>query len=37
MLYPGAYLLSVVGRRDSSAVQVQVDEGSESNAVIEVP
>jgi hypothetical protein len=36
-LYPGAYLVSIVGRRDTAAVQVGVDEGTESNVVLEVP
>jgi len=37
MLYPGVYLVSVVDRRNVPAVQVSVDEGTESNVVIEVP
>jgi len=37
LLYPGAYLVSIVGRRDTEAVQVGVDEGTESNVVLEVP
>ncbi len=37
LLYPGTYLVSIVGRRDAAAVQVRVDEGIESSVVIEVP
>ncbi len=37
LLYPGTYLVSIVGRRDTPAVQVSVDEGAESNVVLEVP
>ena len=36
-LYPGAYLVSIAGRRDATAVQVEVALGTESNVVIEVP
>ncbi len=36
-LYPGTYFVSIVGRRDSPAVQVGVEDGAESNVVIEVP
>ena len=37
LLYPGTYVVSIVGRRDTPAVQVSLDEGAESNVVIEVP
>ncbi len=37
MLYPGVYVVSLIGRRDASPVQVPVTEGSEVEAVLEVP
>jgi hypothetical protein len=37
LLYPGDYAVSIVGRRDTPSIRVFVNEGSESDAVIEVP
>ena len=37
LLYPGTYLISVVGRRDTPTVQAVVIDGSETEAVLEVP
>jgi len=37
LLYPGEYAVSIPGRRDAPSIRVFVNEGSESDAVIEVP
>ena len=37
LLHPGGYLVSIPGRRDVVAVAVSVNEGSETQVVIEVP
>jgi hypothetical protein len=37
MLYPGTYVVTALGRRDAAPVQVGVNEGAQSDVVIEVP
>ena len=37
LLYPGVYMVSILGRRDAAPIQVRVNEGAESAGVIEVP
>jgi hypothetical protein len=37
LLYPGMYVVSIPGRRDTPAIQVYVNEGGESPAELEVP
>lgn len=37
LVHPGAYLVSVLGRRDVTPVRVDVNEGAETYAVLEVP
>jgi hypothetical protein len=36
-LFPGTYVVTIPGRRDASPIQVNVNDGSESEAQIEVP
>jgi protocatechuate 3,4-dioxygenase beta subunit len=36
-LHPGAYVITIVGRRDSPQGQVVISEGAESDVVLEVP
>jgi hypothetical protein len=36
-LYPGGYVVALVGRSDAAPVQAMVGEGTESQIVIEVP
>ena len=37
LLHPGTYIVSIPGRRDVASVEVGVNEGAESVAVLEVP
>jgi protocatechuate 3,4-dioxygenase beta subunit len=37
LLYPGTYVLSIIGRRDTPSVEAVVNDGSETEAVLEVP
>jgi hypothetical protein len=36
-LYPGAYIVGLVGRRDATPVEAMVGEGTESVVVLEIP
>jgi hypothetical protein len=37
LVHPGAYLVSILGRRDVVPIRVDVNEGAETYAVVEVP
>jgi hypothetical protein len=37
LLYPGNYFVSVIGMHDVPAVQAAVNDGAESEAVLEIP